>query len=74
VTWDEHISALHEARCARCHTDSTETILADFASWQDRYSDIVEQVQSGAMPLTGTPLTNDELSLVGGWGNGGFLP
>ncbi|MFT6821078.1 MAG: hypothetical protein ACJATT_004907 [Myxococcota bacterium] len=74
VTWDEHISALHEARCARCHTDSTETILADFASWQDRYSDIVEQVQSGAMPLTGTPLTNDELSLVVGWGNGGFLP
>ena len=74
VTWDEHIGPLHEARCARCHTDGTETILTDFASWQDRYSDIIEQVQSGAMPLTGTPLTNDELSLVVGWGNGGFLP
>ncbi len=74
VTWDDYIGPLHEARCARCHTDGTETILTDFTSWQDRYSDIVEQVQSGAMPLTGTPLTNDELSLVVGWGNGGFLP
>jgi hypothetical protein len=74
VTWDEHIRPLHEARCARCHTDGTETILTDLTSWQDRYSDIVDQVQSGAMPLTGTPLTNDELSLVVGWGNGGFLP
>lgn len=74
VTWDEHIAPLHDARCARCHTDGTETILTDFDSWQDRYSDIVAQVQSGAMPLTGTPLTNDELSLVVGWGNGEFLP
>ena len=73
VTWTDHIEPLHESRCARCHTDGTETIITDFASWRSRYGDILEQVESGAMPLTDTRLTADELALVVGWGNGGFL-
>lgn len=74
ITWAEHVEPIHDARCARCHVSGTETILSDPSTWQMQYDRILQQVRSGAMPLADTPLTASELSLVVGWGNGGFLP
>ena len=74
ITWSDHIAPLHEDSCAVCHTGSTETILDGAAAWAAEIDRILENVESGAMPLGGPPLEAGTIALIRAWRDGDFPP
>ncbi|MEM6931366.1 MAG: hypothetical protein AAF602_30830, partial [Myxococcota bacterium] len=72
ITWDAHIGPLHEARCAVCHTGSTETVLDGAEPWAGQIEAILGNVRSGAMPLGGPALTDGEVRQIEAWRDNGF--
>jgi len=72
VSWERDIGPLAEDRCGACHGEGTDTPLHTAQQWQDRFADIQAQVASGAMPLSGDPLSGVERDLLQAWSNAGF--
>ena len=71
-TWAEDIEFIYKDHCALCHTNGTETVLADAQAWQDSIDTILSSVSSGAMPLGKTPLTGAQIATIRAWRDGGF--
>lgn len=72
VTWERHVEPIHTARCARCHADSSNTVLDGPEAWEAHIDEILENVETGAMPLTGDPLPAAQVDLIAAWRDGGF--
>ncbi len=74
ATWSEHVEPIYVNECAVCHAGDTATLLNSPAVWQDRIEDILQQVETGAMPLADDPLTDGEIAVITAWRDGGFQP
>ncbi len=74
ITWTDHIGPIHERSCVLCHASTTETILDGPGAWEDQIGPILEQVESGAMPLGRPDLSPEQIALIEAWADGGFLP
>lgn len=72
VTWADHVEPIHAESCAVCHTGSADTLLRDAADWQSNIADIIDNVDSGAMPLGGPALPAPHRGLIRAWRDGGF--
>jgi len=72
-TWSGDIEPLNRAFCARCHTPNGGAHLLDTrARWEDEVSPILQNVNSGAMPISGDKLDAAEIRLIELWRAGGF--
>ncbi|MCO4769311.1 MAG: hypothetical protein KDA24_04720 [Deltaproteobacteria bacterium] len=72
-TWGEDIESLNLDFCARCHTPNGGAHLLDTrARWEDEVDLILQNVISGAMPISGDKLDSDEIRLIELWRAGGF--
>ena len=47
--------------------------MMDAATWELEIVEIVDDVETGRMPLNGSTLTQDEIDLIRGWRDAGFL-
>lgn len=73
-TWAGDVQPLHQNRCAVCHNGGTVTLLDTRERWEAAMDEILVQVDMGAMPLAGSPLSAAEIAMVRAWRDGGFLP
>ena len=71
-TWSEDLEFLYKDHCALCHTNGTETVLAEAQDWEDNIETILTSVSSGTMPLGKTPLTGAQIATIRAWRDGGF--
>ena len=72
ITWDDYISPLNVNNCLSCHAGGTNTELHTKETWIDKIELILENVDSGTMPLGDETLRTDEISLIRAWRDGGF--
>ncbi|MBX2798534.1 MAG: hypothetical protein KTR31_12710 [Myxococcales bacterium] len=72
ITWTAHVQSIHEGSCAVCHTGSTETVLDGPEAWEASIAGILDNVESGAMPLGGPSLAPGDIALIRAWRDGGF--
>ena len=49
-----------------------DTVLDGVEAWQTRIDDIIEQIDSGAMPLGASPLSQDDIDRIRAWRDAGF--
>ncbi len=80
-TWEADIAPLFTRYCTPCHASAGGAHLLDTrAAWEAEYPVILQEVESGAMPLNnGTnpnfePLGPGELLAIRAWAAGGFPP
>lgn len=73
-TWEDDMVPLNDRHCTRCHTANGGAHLLDTrARWEDEIDEIIDNVISGAMPLSGDKLDADEIRTIELWRAGGFL-
>ena len=71
VEWAE-IETLSEEHCIACHGGATLTDLTTKEGWEQRIDAIIDQVSTDQMPLGGPYLSDDEITMIRGWKQGGF--
>jgi hypothetical protein len=74
VSWETDLLPIFEDNCQNCHGGAAETDLSTAAAWEARFEDILDNVESEAMPLGADPLSGQQRSLIRAWGEGGFQP
>ncbi|MCA9569001.1 MAG: hypothetical protein KC656_14225, partial [Myxococcales bacterium] len=67
ITWLDNVEPLHRARCAICHDNGTETILADRDAWVVNVDRILTEVEAARMPLGGDPLDEATIGVIRTW-------
>ena len=72
VSWADEIQPLHAQRCAECHGGATETVLVEKSDWEQNIESIIEEVSAQMMPLGSAPLTEEEITKIRAWKQGGF--
>ena len=72
--WDIDIKPIAEQRCMFCHAGSTATNLESAQQWENRFDDILDVVENQVMPPSPPHLTENEILLLRGWKEHGFLP
>ena len=72
ITWDDHISPLNVNNCLSCHAGGTNTELHTKDTWITKIELVLENVDSGTMPLGADALRSDEIALIRAWRDGGF--
>lgn len=72
ITWDDHISPLNVNNCLSCHAGGTNTELHTKDTWIEKIELVLENVDSGTMPLGDDTLRSDEIALIRAWRDGGF--
>ncbi|MEC7985994.1 MAG: hypothetical protein VX278_12590 [Myxococcota bacterium] len=72
VSWAEEISPLHEERCAECHGGATETVLVEKSDWMHHIDTIIDVVSAQTMPLGSESLSEEEITKIRAWKQGGF--
>ena len=72
VSWDEEIQPLHAQRCAECHGGATETVLVEKSDWEQNIESIIDVVSAQTMPLGSAPLSDEEITKIRAWKQGGF--
>ena len=70
--WEIDIQPIAEQRCLGCHSGQTFTNLSTAQHWENRFEDILHQVETQNMPPTEPFLTPDEIFLLRGWREYGF--
>ncbi len=73
VGWAADIKPIHEARCAKCHTDGPGRGLSTYDLWKTNSTAIVNAVKDLRMPADG-PLDPSFIQKIARWANGGTLP
>ncbi len=71
VQWPE-VEALSEAHCLRCHGGETLTDLSTAGGWELHIERIIEVVSNQDMPLGGPYLSDEDITLIRAWKQGGF--
>jgi len=71
VEWPE-VEALSEEHCARCHGGETLTDLSTADGWEHHIERIIEVVTDQDMPLGGPYLSDEEITVIRAWKQGGF--
>ena len=73
-SWAQDIDPLQQVHCVRCHGQGGSAhLMMDAATWELEIAEIVDDVETGRMPLNGSTLTQDEIDLIRGWRDAGFL-
>ena len=72
ATWAEHVEPMAQKRCSVCHDGGTETVLHGRDLWVELFDAVLEEVESGRMPLGGASLTTSEIDMLLLWRDGGF--
>ena len=72
VFWEEEIQPLHEETCASCHGGATETALTSKEEWIQNIDIIIDVVSAQSMPLGAPPLTEEQITTIRAWKQGGF--
>ena len=72
VFWEEEILPLHEENCASCHGGATETALTSKEEWIQNIEIIIDVVTSQSMPLGAPPLSEEQITTIRAWKQGGF--
>jgi hypothetical protein len=71
VFWED-IESLSEEHCIRCHGGATLTDLSTQADWERFIDTIIYQVSINSMPQDGPYLTEEQITMIRGWKQGGF--
>ena len=72
ITWDDYISPLNVNNCLSCHAGGTNTELHTKDTWIEKIELVLENVDSGTMPLGDEALRSDQIALIRAWRDGGF--
>ena len=64
ASWEIDIQPIAEQRCLGCHSGQTFTNLSTAQHWENRFEDILHQVETQNMPPTEPFLTPDEILLA----------
>ena len=74
-SWVTHIEPLFEAHCVNCHgPQGGGHSLDEAAEWQAEIDLIISNLESGVMPLSADPLSQEEIDTVKAWKEAGFPP
>ncbi|MEE2786991.1 MAG: hypothetical protein VX589_06600 [Myxococcota bacterium] len=72
--WALDIEPLQQAHCARCHgMGGSAHLMVDSAAWQAEIAAIIDDVETGRMPLSAPALDASLVALIKGWRDAGFL-
>ena len=72
VSWEDDVAPLNQAKCIECHGGSTQTVLVEKENWKNKINEIIDEVSLGVMPLGGSPLSEEEITTIRAWKQGGF--
>ena len=78
VTYDGTVKAIIDGKCLGCHTNpptnSAPMPLTTYQNVKDAVTGrgLINQVESGAMPLVGSDLTDAQVQQIKDWQTGGF--
>ncbi|MEL6347778.1 MAG: hypothetical protein AAFV53_32030 [Myxococcota bacterium] len=72
ITWEDFVQPLSETRCLSCHGAGTTDPFDTRESWVSGFDIILDEVESGDMPLVGDPLNNEALDRLRQWKDAGF--
>lgn len=72
-TWSEDVEPIHVEHCARCHTPNGGAHLLDTRErWRAEIDLVLQNIISGAMPLSGDKVDPDQLRTIELWRAGDF--
>ena len=72
ISWEDDVAPLNQAKCIECHGGSTQTVLVEKENWKNKINEIIDEVSLGVMPLGGSPLSEEEITTIRAWKQGGF--
>ena len=74
ATWTNDIEPLYARHCADCHGEAgpSPTRLDTLDAWRTLSGRIVENVETGRMPLGRPALSSAEIARIQAWSSGGF--
>jgi len=78
ITYSKNVKAIIDGRCISCHssppTSNAPMSLTTYTSVRNSVTnqDLIGQVESGAMPPSGSDLTSAQIQTIKDWQTGGF--
>ena len=72
VSWEEDVALINQSQCVECHGGSTQTVLVEKENWINKIDAIIDEVSLGVMPLGGPTLSEEEITTIRAWKQGGF--
>lgn len=80
VTYAKNVKGIIDSRCISCHSDppsnGAPVGLTTYQSVRDAVisRDLIGQVESGAMPPSGSNLSTSQVNTIKEWKSGGYKP
>ena len=78
ITYSKNVKSIIDSRCISCHSNPpTNNAPMPLVTYQNVRSavtgrDLIGSVESGAMPPSGSDLTNAQIQILKDWQDGGF--
>ena len=74
-SWNEHIQPLFQAHCVNCHgPQGGGRSLDEREEWQAEIDNIINSLETGMMPLSADPLSEEAIAQIRAWKEAGFSP
>jgi len=67
ITWESHIQSIYADNCSACHSAGQSLELEQPDQWIPIFDVIVEQVESGLIPLGDETLSQQQIQLLYAW-------